>query len=138
MRFFSRFAIVIVAGLLSVSCASRITSDRYARWSEQDRIRRIESEREEKIRKEVELRMGKEAPASSSTTNVPALKAPVVSPAPTPTPVEPTPSETSEPDPTPSIPMAPVVKTPRAKTATASRAVKPIFREMQEEEEAIY
>ncbi len=82
--------------------------------------------------------MGKEAPASSSTTNVPALKAPVVSPAPTPTPVEPTPSETSEPDPTPSIPMAPVVRTPRAKTATASRAVKPIFREMQEEEEAIY
>ena len=80
--------------------------------------------------------MGKESPASSSTTNVPTLKAPVVSP--TPTLVKPSSTATSEPESTPSIPIAPVVKTPRAKTATASRAVKPIFREMQDEEEAIY
>lgn len=147
MTTFSRFAIIIVAGLVSVSCASRITSNRYARWSEQDRTRRIESEREEKIRAEVERRMGKETPAASSSPSIPALKAPTVSPvspqpAATPEPSEPvsTPEPAAAPDPTPSIPAPPVVKEAAkvVKTATASRAVKPIFREMQEEEEAIY
>ena len=146
MRFFSRFAIVIAAGLLSASCATRITSDRYTRWSEQDRVRRLESEREEKIREEVERRMGKASPAVESDNKVPALKAPAVTPT-----TEPGASKSVEPEPTPSIPTpsiptkttkaapaAPVVTTPPVKTATASRAVKPIFREMEQEEEAIY
>jgi hypothetical protein len=130
MRSSSKFGLLLLAtSLLGLGCAPRVSTNLYARWSQQDQTRRAEMQREEKIRAEVERRMGKASPSSAAET--PALKAPVQidSAEPGTPPIAPAETTRSSDD-------SNAMKTPpiRTRTATRSRAVKPIFQEMEEEE----
>ena len=139
MRLSSKLGLLfVVTGLLGLGCAPRISTNLYARWNQQDQTRRAEMEREEKIRAEVERRMGKATNSDAQPAeNPPALLQPAE---PADTNSEPsTPDISSDsaasPDTSAASPDTPPIGT---KTATSGRAVKPIFKEVEEEEETIY
>ena len=68
MRLSSLIGMTLLAtSLIGMGCAPRLTSNLYARWTQQDNARRAEMEREEKIRAEIEQRMGKSTKENSSS-----------------------------------------------------------------------
>ena len=139
MRSSSKLGLLFLAvSLLGIGCAPRISTNLYARWGQQDQIRRTEMAQEEKIRAEVERRMGKVSPAAngdSTDAERPALRAPASSDEESG--AVSTPPITGDSGETRSVTTPPI----GTQTATASRAVKPLFKEMEkeeEEEETIY